>query len=54
MRLGDVVAECGNTGNSTEPHVHLQALDRVDIARAEAVETTFGGTLPRNGDIVRA
>lgn len=52
VRAGEPVAECGNTGNSTEPHVHVQALDSPDIARANAVQLTFGGTLPRNGEIV--
>jgi murein DD-endopeptidase MepM/ murein hydrolase activator NlpD len=51
---GDVVGRCGNSGNSTEPHVHLQAIDRVDVLRASAVPITFGGRLPHNGEIVDA
>lgn len=50
--VGDVVAECGNSGNSTEPHLHLQAMTSGDVARAEAVPITFGGALPANGEIV--
>src|SRR5690606_3865299 len=30
VSAGDVVGECGNSGNSTEPHVHVQVSDRVD------------------------
>ncbi|MGP5930510.1 hypothetical protein [Corynebacterium glyciniphilum] len=50
--VGAAVAECGNTGNSTEPHRHLQAVQGPDVARGNPVAVTFHGTLPRNGDIV--
>lgn len=52
VRRGDLLGRCGNSGNSTEPHVHLQAISTADIARATAVPLTFDGRLPRNGDIV--
>jgi hypothetical protein len=28
VRAGEQVAECGNSGNSSEPHVHAQLMDR--------------------------
>lgn len=49
---GDIVGRCGNSGNSTEPHLHLQAIDNMEIAKAHAVPITFEGALPRNGQIV--
>lgn len=52
VRAGDVVGRCGNSGNSTEPHVHVQAIDRLDVATAQAVPVTFEGGLPRNGSVV--
>ncbi|WP_309068584.1 M23 family metallopeptidase [Microbacterium sp.] len=52
VRAGDPVGRCGNSGNSTEPHLHLQAMDARDPVRARAVPVTFGGALPRNGEIV--
>lgn len=52
VRAGEVVAQCGNSGNSTEPHVHVQATDDPDVARARAVRITFGGSIPANGKIV--
>jgi murein DD-endopeptidase MepM/ murein hydrolase activator NlpD len=52
--VGDPLGRCGNSGNSTEPHVHLQAIDRVNVPHASAVPITFGGRLPRNGEIVDA
>lgn len=54
VRLGEAVAETGNSGNSTEPHLHIQAMDRLDPERAEAVPLHFRGRLPRNGEIIEA
>lgn len=54
VRAGDLLGRCGNSGNSTEPHVHLQAIDGRDVRDAAAVPITFDGRLPRNGDIVDA
>ena len=49
---GQLVGRCGNSGNSTEPHVHLQAMDGPDASRASAVAITFGGRMPVNGEVV--
>jgi len=54
VRVGDLLARCGNSGNSTEPHVHLQASDSADFGNAEAVPITFNGSLPFNRQIVLA
>jgi murein DD-endopeptidase MepM/ murein hydrolase activator NlpD len=51
---GETLGRCGNSGNSTEPHVHLQAMDRSDVSHDSAVPVTFGGRLPRNGETVDA
>ena len=52
VRRGDVIARCGNSGNSTEPHVHIQASDSSEFGNAGAVPITFGGALPGDGHIV--
>lgn len=52
LRVGEVLGRCGSSGNSTEPHVHLQAMDHPDPAQASAVAISFGGRMPRNGDVV--
>jgi len=52
VRIGDALGRCGNSGNSTEPHVHVQATDGRDIRHANAVRLTFRGSLPRNGQVV--
>lgn len=41
VRTGQVLGTCGNSGNSTQPHVHLQATDHPDVARAHGVPMTF-------------
>lgn len=41
VRVGDVLAECGNSGNSTSPCVHVQATDRTDFRSAVAVPLAF-------------
>ena len=51
---GAPVGRCGNSGNSTEPHVHVQAMDSADPGHASAVPITFPGGLPRGGTVVEA
>jgi hypothetical protein len=38
---GEPVAECGNSGNSTQPHLHVQAMDDADLSVARGVPLTF-------------
>lgn len=52
VRAGEQIGRCGNSGNSTEPHVHVQALDGHDIAVANGLPISFDGCLPRNGEII--
>ncbi len=51
VRRGDLLGRCGNSGNSTEPHVHVQAITTADVSHAAAVPLSFDGRLPRNGDV---
>lgn len=52
VRAGRLVGECGNSGNSTEPHLHVQAIDHGDPSRASPVPISFSGDLPTNGDLL--
>lgn len=38
---GHHLADCGNSGNSTQPHVHLQAMDSADLSVARGVPPVF-------------
>lgn len=59
VSTGDRLGECGNSGNSTEPHIHLQVSTSTEWERAQGVPLTFVHAsgergVPRNGEIVTA
>lgn len=59
VSAGVPVALCGNSGNSTEPHLHLQVIDFMDWTRARGVPFAFrrrdGSTwVPANSQIVNS
>jgi peptidase M23-like protein len=41
VTTGQPVAECGNSGNSTQPHVHVQVMDSPDLSVARGVPVAF-------------
>ena len=43
VSIGQPLAECGNSGNSTQPHVHVQLMDSADLAVARGVPVAFSG-----------
>ena len=47
---GDLLGECGNSGNSTEPHLHLQLQNTRDIHRATGARLFFDRILV-NGEL---
>ena len=59
VTTGQQLAACGNSGNSTEPHLHVQVSDSTDWNEAHGVPLAFqhhsGRTwIPRNTEIIDA
>jgi murein DD-endopeptidase MepM/ murein hydrolase activator NlpD len=59
VSTGQKLAACGNSGNSTEPHLHVQVSDSTDWDEANGVPLAFqhrsGLTwIPDNTEIVDA
>jgi hypothetical protein len=48
---GEQLATCGNSGNSTQPHVHIQVMDAADPLSARGLPLAFEHyrVLPRRG-----
>jgi murein DD-endopeptidase MepM/ murein hydrolase activator NlpD len=51
VSVAQQLAECGNSGNSTQPHVHVQVMDGPDPASGRGVPMAFRGfrEWPRGG-----
>ncbi|MGI6879070.1 M23 family metallopeptidase [Microbacterium sp. gxy059] len=49
VRAGQTIGRCGNTGNTSEPHVHAQIMDRENPVAAQGIPMSFAG-LVLDGD----
>jgi len=58
VERGQVIGHCGNSGNSTQPHVHVQVTDSIDWPRAHGLplvfQTAAGIELPGESQIIRS
>ncbi len=56
VRVGHLIARCGNSGNTTQPHLHLQVQDQAEILSpgTETFPIRFrdGPSSPRRNDVI--
>lgn len=43
VEVGQMIGRCGNSGNSSEPHLHMQVSDSPDLLHARSVRIGFAG-----------
>jgi peptidase M23-like protein len=55
VRAGQQLAECGNSGNTSEPHLHFQLMDMARPALAAGLPFGFSGqAMPKNNEAFTA
>jgi len=55
VRAGQPIARVGNSGNTTEPHLHFQLMDGPDLDSARGIPFTWRGVgVPANGETFTA
>lgn len=53
VKAGQLLGLCGNSGNSSEAHIHFQVMDHPDFLQAKSLRIQFhGGAEPIQGDFV--
>ncbi|MFI1681397.1 peptidoglycan DD-metalloendopeptidase family protein [Streptomyces sp. NPDC020607] len=52
VTVGQELGRCGNSGNSTEPHLHFSLMDGPDMETARGIPFTWRGVgVPANGTV---
>ena len=54
VRAGDRLAACGNSGNSSEPHVHFHLMDGRHAFSAAGLPFSFPRGVPADGEAISA
>ena len=57
VESGNRIGSCGNSGNSTQPHVHVQVTDSLDWPHSQGLPMTFAAAddtvgMPGESEIV--
>ncbi|WP_229683224.1 M23 family metallopeptidase [Virgibacillus oceani] len=54
VEKGELLGQCGNSGNSSEPHIHFQVMDSPNVFEGNSIRIQFEiGEEPIQGDFVR-
>ncbi|MGN7477311.1 M23 family metallopeptidase [Solibacillus silvestris] len=54
VKEGQLLGQCGNSGNSSEAHIHFQVMDNADLHEAKSIRIQFrDGHEPIQGEIVK-
>ena len=54
VTVGEAIGACGNSGNSVQPHAHLQVTDSLDWPNARGLPLAFTGYRLTGGEVVHA
>ena len=54
VKEGQLLGQCGNSGNSSEAHIHFQVMDKADMNEAKSIRIQFqDNNEPIQGDTVK-
>ena len=53
MKAGDALGKCGNSGNTTEPHLHFHLQDSPKLGEGEGKPAFFADYVADGKDIER-
>ncbi|MEK4628600.1 MAG: M23 family metallopeptidase [Solibacillus sp.] len=54
VNVGQIIGRCGNSGNSSEAHIHFQVMDSPQLAQAKSIRIQFQqGHEPVQGDKIQ-
>ena len=54
VKQGQMIGLCGNSGNSSEPHIHFQVMNSPNLKKCKSINIRFSNSVqPIQGDFVR-